>query len=78
MAKKTVVIKKDNKDFKFIRKFQKITISEISTKLNVPRTAISHGSTTEENLHKVRKEIEKEILKIYQEEIEDELKTNSL
>lgn len=78
MAKKTVVIKKDNKDFKFIRKFQKITIAGISKKLNIPRTAISQGSTTIENLHKVRKEIEKELLKIYQEEFEDELKTDSL
>lgn len=65
-----VIIKKDNKDFKFIRKFQKITIAEICRKLSIPRTAVSCGTTTEENLHKVRKEIEKELIKIYHEEYE--------
>ena len=78
MSKKSVIIKKDNKDFKFIRKFQKITIAEISKKLFVPRTAVSRGTTTEENLHKVRREIEKELIKIYQEEFEDEFKTDTL
>ena len=67
-----IKIKNNNKDFKFIKKFQKITVADISRKLNIPRTAISSGTTTEENLYKARKEIEKQLVKIYSEELEDE------
>lgn len=67
-----IKIKNNNKDFKFIKKFQKITIADISRKLNIPRTAISSGTTTEENLHKARKEIEKQLLNIYLEEFQED------
>lgn len=56
---------KNKEDFKFIRGFSKITLTNIANKLNITRQAISSGETTDENLRKVRKEIEKEIAKLY-------------
>lgn len=56
---------KNKEDFKFIRGFSKITLTNIANKLNISRQAISSGETTDENLRKVRKEIEKEIAKLY-------------
>lgn len=69
---------KNIEDFKFIRGFSKITIKNIANKLNISRQAISSGETTDENLKKVRKEIEKEIAKLYLEGEEDVKKTDSL
>lgn len=53
---------------KFIRNFSKITISGICKKLNVERTNIILGTTSEENLEKVKEEIQKEIAKLYMED----------
>lgn len=53
------------KNHKFIRNFSKITISGICKKLNVERTNIILGTTSEENLEKVKEEIQKEIAKLY-------------
>lgn len=69
---------KNIEDFKFIKGFSNITITNIANKLNISRQAISSGETTDENLRKVRKEIEKEIAKLYLEGEEDEQKTDSL
>ena len=56
------------KTHKFIRNFSKITISGICKKLNVERTNIILGTTSEENLEKVKEEIQKEFAKLYMEE----------
>lgn len=56
------------KNHKFIKNFSKITISGICKKLNVERTNIILGTTSEENLEKVKEEIQKEIAKLYMED----------
>lgn len=56
------------KNHKFIRNFSKITISGICKKLNVERTNIILGTTSEENLENVKEEIQKEIAKLYMED----------
>lgn len=60
-------MKENKEDLNFIRGFQKITLKRIAEKLKVPRTAILTGTTTDNNLHRIRKEIEKEYAKLYLE-----------
>jgi hypothetical protein len=56
------------KDIDFIRKFSKITITGICKKLNVNRSNVIMGTTTDENIKDVREEIESEIAKLYLKE----------
>lgn len=57
--------KKENEDVKFVLKFNKIRLSKICEKLNISRTSINSGNSTIENFHKVRREIESELAKLY-------------
>lgn len=60
--------KKENEDVKFVLRFNKIRLSKICEKLNISRTSINSGNSTIENFHKVRKEIESELAKLYLKE----------
>lgn len=60
--------KKDNEDVKFVLKFNKIRLSRLCERLNLSRTAINSGTGKLEDYHKVRREIEKEIGKLYLDE----------
>ena len=58
-------LKKENKDYKFIIKFNKINLSKICNKLNLARISIYQGSAKEEDFKRVREEIESELAKLY-------------
>lgn len=51
--------------FFYIKNFSKIRISAICRKLNIDRSNLLNGRTSEENLIKVKEEIESEIAKLY-------------
>ena len=51
--------------FFYIKNFSKIKISAICRKLNIDRSNLLHGKTSEENLIKVKEEIESQIAKLY-------------
>lgn len=51
--------------FFYIKNFSKIKISAICRKLNIDRSNLLNGRTSEENLIKVKEEIESEIAKLY-------------
>ena len=57
--------KKDNEDYNFVLKFNKIRLTKICEKLKLSRTSINSGNSTLENYHKVRREIERELAKLY-------------
>lgn len=65
--RKVIKIKTNFEDYKFIKNFTEITISKICQRLNIPRTSLITGSTSDENIRRVRKEIEKEYAKLYLE-----------
>lgn len=52
-------------DLEFINKFSKIKVASICQKLKINRSNVYNGRTTNENLKKVRREIESEIAKLY-------------
>lgn len=52
-------------DLEFINKFSKIKVASICQKLRINRSNVYNGRTTDENLKKVRREIESEIAKLY-------------
>lgn len=56
MSKK---IKKDNEDIQFIKKFSNITIKKACEKAGVNRSNLTNGYTSDENISKVKKELEK-------------------
>lgn len=58
-------------DLEFIKNFSKIRISNICKKLKVQKNNVYSGKTTKENLHKLRKEIEKEYTRLCLEDLED-------
>ena len=60
--------KKDNEDVKFVLKFNKIRLTKLCERLNLPRTSINCGTGKLEDYHKVRREIEKELAKLYLDE----------
>lgn len=60
--------KEENEDVKFVLRFNKIRLSKICEKLQISRTSVNSGSSTLENYHKVRKEIESELAKLYLKE----------
>ena len=73
------MVKNNKEELKFIKGFQKITLTKIAKKLNVPRASIISGATSDENIKKVKKEIEKEIAKLYLDEGEiNESETDTL
>ena len=57
--------KENNEDVKFVLRFNKIRLTKICEKLNLSRTSINSGTSTLENFHKVRREIESELAKLY-------------
>ena len=52
-------------DLEFINKFSKIKVASICQKLKINRSNVYNGRTTDENLKRVRREIESEIAKLY-------------
>lgn len=52
-------------DLEFINKFSKIKVASICQKLKINRSNVYNGRTTNENLKKVRREIESEFAKLY-------------
>lgn len=55
--------KKEN--LEYIKKFSEIKVSKICDKLKVARQNIFTGKASDENLEKVRREIEEQIAKLY-------------
>lgn len=55
------MINKNNKDMEFIKKFSKITIKKACENAGVNSSNLHNGITTEENIKKVKEEIEKMI-----------------
>lgn len=53
------------KDIDFIRNFLKINLSDICDKLHISRGNVYSGKISDENLNKIRKEIENQIAKLY-------------
>ena len=49
------------RDLKFIKSFQKITLAAICKELNVDKPSIYRGTASADNIKRVRKEIEKRI-----------------
>lgn len=70
--------KEDNEDVKFVLRFNKIRLSRICEKLQVSRTSINAGNSTLENYHKVRREIESELAKLYIKDYEEKQEFNTL
>lgn len=54
-------------ELKFIKMFQKITLTKVCKNLGISRSNIVSGGASRENYIKIKKEIEKEIAKIYLE-----------
>lgn len=52
-------------DLEFINKFSKIKVASICSKLKINRSNVYNGRTTNENLKKIRREIESEYAKLY-------------
>lgn len=63
--------KKENEDVKFVLRFNKIRLSRLCERLQLSRSTINAGNGRLEDYHKVRREIEKELAKLY---ILDDLK----
>lgn len=57
--------KRKMNDLEFINKFSKIKVASICQKLKINRSNVYNGRTTDENLKRVRCEIESEIAKLY-------------
>lgn len=57
--------KRKMEDLEFINKFSKIKVASICQKLKINRSNVYNGRTTDENLKRVRREIESEIAKLY-------------
>lgn len=53
------------KEYKFIRGFSSISISGICRKLNITRAGIVSGNAKQEDIIKVKEELEKEYAKLY-------------
>lgn len=57
--------KENNKNVKFVLRFNKIRLTGICKKLNLSRTSINGGHGRLEDYEKVREEIESELAKLY-------------
>lgn len=55
----------NNEDYKYMKKFFKIKLNVIAKKLKLDRSYLGAGGYPEEKYKLVRKEIEKEIAKLY-------------
>lgn len=53
------------KDLKFIKGFSKISVSKACRKLNICRENVLNGTTSKDNITKVKEELESEIAKLY-------------
>ena len=53
------------KDLKFIKGFSKISVSKVCRKLNICRENVLNGTTSKDNITKVKEELESEIAKLY-------------
>lgn len=58
---------KSDEDLEFIKKFSKISVTNICKKKKVNRGNLLNGLSTKENSKKVRKGIESEVAKLYLE-----------
>lgn len=54
-----------NENYKYMKGFTKITVSDICRKLKLSRPVIMQGNGTDEQYILIRKEIEKNIAKLY-------------
>lgn len=61
-------MKTNQKDYRFIKGFTKIKLKYITDKLKIPRSSVLTGQTTDENLSKVRTEIQKQVAKLFMED----------
>lgn len=52
-------------DYKYIKAFSKISVTSVCKKLNYPKANILTGKASADRIHKVKKEIEKQVAKIY-------------
>ena len=55
-------------DYDYIKNFSKITVNKICRELKIDRGNVIRNTTSEENLHKIRKRIESELANLYKEE----------
>lgn len=53
------------KNLKYIKGFSKISVGSICEKLKISRSNVYNGRTSDENLEKVKEQIESEIAKLY-------------
>lgn len=56
---------KKKENLEYIKNFSEIKVSKICDKLNVARQNVFTGKTSDENLEKVRKEIEEQFARLY-------------
>ena len=61
-------MKNNEKEYRFIKGFTKIKLKYITDKLKISRSSVLTGQTTDENLSKVRCEIQKEFAKLFLED----------
>lgn len=61
-------MKNNKRDYKFITGFRKITLKDIAEKLSISRTSIITGATSDDNLSKVRLELQKQIARLFLED----------
>ena len=61
-------------DLEYIKKFSKINITKACKKCHVNRGNLLNNKTTEENIKKVRQELENQVAKLYvkKEELKNE------
>lgn len=62
----------NNKDFKFIKEFNKITMTGICKELEISRSYAMQGYASDETYKKIKETIEKKFAKIYIDIIKDE------
>ena len=54
-----------NEDFEFLKSFSNIKISQACKKVGIARQNIYNGKCSEENLHRIRRQIENDIAELY-------------
>lgn len=70
--KKQVPKNINNKDFRFIREFNKITMTGICKELGISRSYVMQGYGSNETYQKIKESIEKKFANIYLNIIRDE------
>lgn len=61
-------MKKKTEEYNFIKGFSKISIAGICRKLKINRSALVNGKSREEHYILVKREIEKELARLYLDE----------